>query len=490
MKKRNIFTQGNQELVKLFESAGNTKKVLCVPIDYAKKTHVALCCNGAGDELKSPFPVKNTPEGLDFLLQKTEGLCQKHHIEKKHIFFGGEECGTFASNFIYELRNQGYLVIGVHAHRAKQYRENVKASTDKLDLLGIAKALLNRQGHPVGTDNMDYLRMITRHRRTLVKAVTALGNRIHAWADQLCPGFLDEKLSGIVPFSDASLLLMEDRFSPRQIRGRKQNALIGKLRNAGTKHPQQAAEKLKEFVSNVLPPAAYRIDSLQLCIQDDVRLYKQHRCAINNMDLIIGEHLAPTRGAVLTSMRGTGITLAANVTAEIGLLDDSLTAPGICSYAGIVPRVFQSGGPEKEAWIGGCSRQYNHILKDSLLQCAMHIGRHGPEDLMHDYARRDAAGQNKDFGMARRYLRIALCLMKTKNAYIPDYLQSKSKDDRRAYYIEMWPLLRRKWSAVNAVKLAFDSSTPLGLWRDSVQKCYGIKLSIKTNKKKDQRIRC
>ncbi len=484
MKKKNIFAQGDQALVNLFKSAGDTNKVLCVAIDYAKNTHVALCCNGSGDKLKASFPVNNTPEGLTFLLEKTEGLCRKHHIEKKHVFFGGEECGTFASNFIHELRNRSYLVIGVHAHRAKQYRENVKASTDKLDLLGIAKALLNRQGHPVGVDNMDHLCMITRHRRTLVKMVTGLGNRIHAWTDQLCPGFLNEKLSGVTPFSDASLWLMEDKFSPHQIRARRQNALIEKLRNAGTKHPQQVAEQLKAFASDILPPAPYRIDSLQVCLQDDVRLYKQHKCSIKNMDNMIGVHLASTRGALLTSMRGTGITLAANLTAEIGLSYNTLTLPSICSYAGIVPRVLQSGGPEKEAWIGGSSRQYNHILKDTILQCAMHIGRHGPEDLMCDYARREAAGQNKDFGMARRYLRIACCLMRTNNAYIPQNLLSASTDQRRAYYVKMWPLLRRKWRAVDALELAFNPENPLGQWRNCVQECYGIKLKFKSNNKK------
>ena len=485
MNKKNIFTRGYQELVKLFESAGSMKKVLCVPLDYAKKIHMALCCNGCGDVLKAPFPVHNTPEGIDFLIEKTEGLCRKHHIKKEHVFFGGEECGTFSSNFIYELHRRGYLVVGVHALRAKQYRENVKASTDILDLLGIGKALLNRQGHPVGVDNMDHLRMITRHRRTLVKTVTALGNRIHTWTDQLCPGFLDEKLSGVTPFSDASLWLMEEKFSPRQIRARKQNALIDKLRNAGTKLPEQVAEKLKTFTSDILPPAPHRIDSLQICLQDDVRLYKQHRKSIKNMDIMIGAQLAPTSGAVLTSIRGTGITLAANLAAEIGLSYDTLTLPSICSYAGIVPHVLQSGGPEKEAWIGGCSRQYNHILKDTILQCAMHIGRHGPQDLMHDYARRVTAGQNKDFGMARRYLRIACCLMRTTNAYIPQNLLGASSDDRRAYYIEMWPLLRRKWKAVDALEQAFDPENPLGIWRKSVQKCYGIKLKFNSNKKKD-----
>jgi len=39
MKKKNIYTNQSQELLTLFEEAGNGAKVMCVPIDYAKKDH-------------------------------------------------------------------------------------------------------------------------------------------------------------------------------------------------------------------------------------------------------------------------------------------------------------------------------------------------------------------------------------------------------------------------------------------------------------------
>lgn len=73
MSKRNIFTSQNQVLINLFKDAGHPDKVLCVPLDYAKQTHVALCCNGSGKVLKKAFPVKNTPEGLAFLTLQPGG---------------------------------------------------------------------------------------------------------------------------------------------------------------------------------------------------------------------------------------------------------------------------------------------------------------------------------------------------------------------------------------------------------------------------------
>ncbi len=61
MKKRNIYVNRSQELLGLFEEAGSGTKLMCVPIDYAKKDHVAMFCNGYGDILRKPFSVKNSP---------------------------------------------------------------------------------------------------------------------------------------------------------------------------------------------------------------------------------------------------------------------------------------------------------------------------------------------------------------------------------------------------------------------------------------------
>ena len=60
MKKRNIYQNRSQELYALFESACSNSKIMCVPMDYAKKHHVAMFCNGYGDIIRKPFPV--TPE--------------------------------------------------------------------------------------------------------------------------------------------------------------------------------------------------------------------------------------------------------------------------------------------------------------------------------------------------------------------------------------------------------------------------------------------
>ncbi len=223
MKKRNIYQNQSQELLHLFEEAGSGDKVMCVPMDYAKHDHLVMFCNGHGDILRKPFSVKNTPEGIDYIDDQVTRSCRRRGIKKKHVFFGGEDANTFAQNFVSTLRSKGYLVANVNAHDAKKQRGNMQASTDRIDLMGIATMLLNCRANccPAQAGVYRNLRTLVRHRRKLVQMLTEVKNRVHGIVDQLFPGFLNEKNTGIVPFTQASLYLMEDRFSPKQIHRRR-----------------------------------------------------------------------------------------------------------------------------------------------------------------------------------------------------------------------------------------------------------------------------
>ena len=83
-------------------------------------------------------------------------------------------------------------------------------------------AVCNRRGQSVRDLPQAYpnLRIATRDRDKLVRMRTAVSNRIHSYVDRLFPGFLSAGKSGLEPFCQASLELMEDRFSPAQLRRR------------------------------------------------------------------------------------------------------------------------------------------------------------------------------------------------------------------------------------------------------------------------------
>jgi transposase len=427
MKKKNIYGNQSQELLTLFEQAGNSAEIMCIPIDYAKKDHVVMFCNGYGDILRKPFSVKNTPEGVSYLTEQVTRSCHNRSINPKHVFFGGEDVGSYAENFASTLRSEGWLVAGVNAHDAKKQRANIQASTDRLDLMGIAMMLLNRRCNcsPAQSGIYRNLRTLVRHRRRLVVMTTEVRNRIHAIVDRLFPGFLDERKSGITPFSKSSLYLMENRFSAKQVHRRRRPTLIEALRRGGTPKPDCAAAKLQQYAQQVLNTPVEYVSTLQLSLAQHVNHY---RCLKENTDQLekeIAVWLSQTQGAFLTTVRGIGIVLAAGVSAEIGDPFQQKPLNNLVSYAGIIPRVIQTGGPEGEIYTGKVARRSNRILKDYVVQSASHLGLHGPEDLMTDHKRRDAAGQHADFSIARRYLRMAMCLMRNSQVYLPARLPKK-----------------------------------------------------------------
>ena len=482
MKKRNIYQNQSQELLHLFEDAGNSKKVMCVPMDYAKNDHLVMFLNGHGDILRKPFSVKNTPEGIAYIDDQVIRSCRKRGINKKHVFFGGEDANSFAKNFVSTLRGKGYLVANVNAHDAKMQRGNVQASTDRIDLVGIGSMLLNCRANcfPAQSGIYRNLRTLVRHRRKLVQMLTEVKNRVNGIVDELFPGFLKEKNTGIVPFTKSSLYLMEDRFSPKQIRRRKLSKLIEILRRLGTTQAEETAAKLQQYAAKVLHAPAEYVDTLQLSLAQHVKHIRCLKESIALIDKEIALNLAQTQGAFLTSVRGIGLVLAAGVTAEIGDPNEQKPLNNIASYAGIVPRVKQTGGLEGKTYTGPVAKRCNRILKDYVVKSAYHLGLHGPRDLMADYKRRDATGQHADFGLGRRYLRMAMNLMRTSQIYLPPNLREGeyALEERASYYLKNWPYLRDKWKKVGAHEAAFASNRPLGLWRRIVQEFYDIKLKL------------
>lgn len=476
-----VFKNVNQDICEIFERAEHPKKVIVVALDYAKQTHTALICNGAGASLKAPFDVENSPEGLRFLQQQIEASMRRHAIPVRQVVIGGEDCGSFSLNFVHALGAMGYLVIGVHAKEAKNQRENYQASTDKLDLLGIVKMLLDRRGttrsRKISAEKS--LRNITRHRAAMVRNKTALQNRIHSLVDQVFPGFLDETKSGIPPFSAASSWLMRDRFSPAHFRRRKLKVLARELQKHDVKEPEAKAAKLMAYAAEVIEAPPELMGTLQSSLRNEILLYEGLLRCIEQIETEIAILLAPTPGTMLTTIKGTGITLAAGVSAEIGPMAFQNSLRRLTSYAGIVPRVKQTGGPESPASHGTVSRRCNRILKNYLVQCGCHMGLHGPDELREDHRRRTANGQHADFGMARKYLRIGSYLMRYTQVYLPPEMRKHAeRDELKKYYLEQWPFWRKKWQKAGALRQAFSPENPLGMWRIAIQEIYEIRLPL------------
>lgn len=307
-----IFRKRNPDVESLFEKAGQPGKVMCIAFDYAKKTHTAVVCNGLGHKLRGVFNIQNNRDGLKFLLSVIAGLCRKHNICQEHVFFGGEDCGSYAFNFIHALVSRGFLVVGVNTKQAKDERESSQASTDLIDTVGVAGMMIKMRGRTIGlaTELVHGIRRLRRQRGAILKAHSASAHRMYRIADELFPGFLDYQASGLTPFSRASLWLMRERFSADEIHARKRPALVRKLREFSLLDPEGVVDKLKVLAELALPPSELMIPALQRSLAEELGLYEHLKNSIHGLDTDIAKQLARSPGAMITTIPGIGLRWA------------------------------------------------------------------------------------------------------------------------------------------------------------------------------------
>jgi len=487
--KSNQSVYRNQNIVirSIFEQAGSPKKVLCVALDYAKNKHVALCCDGNGEILKNSFPIENTVEGVAFLSEQIAATARKRKIAKKCIFLGGEDEPAYVSNFAAALRKRGYVIARVNALEAKKNRENFLATTDDLDLLGIAKTLLSRRARIVSDESSEEeaiyrrIRSLTRARRGLVRQKTAASNRIHSSADILFPDFLNASKSGVTPFSSVSLKLMENRFSAPQISRRKQSSLADFLRKNHSKHPDEGASKLIELARKALPPQACSLSAMQSSLTATVDLYTCLDRNAKSLRIDAALELASTPYVMLTSIPGISFVLAAGVAGELGNPKQLGSTDSLCSYAGIIPSVYQSGGPDSPPRHSVTSPRCNRILKDWVVQSSQKIALYGPPELKDRMLRWQINGQHAAFAGARRYLRLLRTLVRSEVPYLDPSGRGLGSDpkSRAAACEKTWEILRSKWRVIpNWREAVFAEDKPLGFWRKVAMEMFDAHLPL------------
>lgn len=464
----NIFPERNQAASKIL-CWDNPSKILVVPVDFAKSTHVAQIVRGTGEYLrKRPLNVHNTDEGACFLLDKVEKLRQKCRIAKDSVIFGGEDPGEYAWNFILRIQSAGYQFVRVNAKEAKKHRTNTRATSDELALAGIAQAVLLRRSYSLEIYDEIYgtMKRAERTRRKLVRDETAVKNRIYRDVDVLLPGFLTESASGCPAFGEASLTLMEDRFSVIHIRRMRLETLTKRLRKARMHKPEKVAASVKALAENALPPAPDSVAYFQKSLGAKVRHLRSLRENIRLEENEMARSLVQTPGFLLTSIPGLGVVLAGGIVAEYGDPDTWPHPNKMASYAGIVARHYQSGGPDTEPVSGHLPIDANHHLKDQLLLGAFLTGsfKHpawrqldleGEHPLYENYRRVEARGGHSRLSTAKKLLGVARSMARGRNVYMPPNALNPKADNAMPpkQYLEYLSVVKNmfntKWKKYN-----------------------------------------
>jgi hypothetical protein len=172
--------------------------------------------------------------------------------------------------------------------------------------------------------------------------------------------------------------------------------------------------------------------------------------------------LVQTPGFLLTSIPGLGVVLAGGIIAEYGDTSDWRIPDQMASYAGIVCRQHQTGGPDSEPVKGSLPIDANHHLKDQLLQAAYHTGqyRHPAwrrlglpgEHLLYEHFRTVELREGKSrLSTAKKLLRVASAMVRDERIYLPPSALNPSAPDSMpatqfvAYLEIVAEMLTTKW---------------------------------------------
>ena len=411
-------------------------KILIVPLDFAKEKHVVRLCDGRGQYLhKNSFVVLNDPSGIEYLLKRIQSACMRNDIKQAHVFIACENPHSYCIHFMQELQSKGYKVVTVNAGKAKSLRKNSLASSDTIDLDGIANSIFNRQaGDLIELDELYYgIKLNTRNYKRYTKDGARQKNRIGRLVDELFPGFLNKKKSGIDPYSRICLELMSRGFSVYKIRRMKVSSLSAKMRKLHINDAVNKATQLIEYASKVIAPSKIIVDTLSRSLEEAVKLYKALGEAANAELEQSAQLLVQTPYVTLLSIPGIGLVRAGAFAAEFGNPKHWRSRDQMCSYAGIAPRIWQSGGPDKAAIVIGLPHACNRRLKDALLQSAhqtgmtAHVaGKHLPQckehRLMRHYKQVNARAGKSGLSTARMIISLMRNMVLGGSLYLPHEL--------------------------------------------------------------------
>ncbi|WP_240315651.1 IS110 family transposase [Sporosarcina sp. PTS2304] len=187
-------------------------------------------------------------------------------------------------------------------------------------------------------------------------------------------------------------------------------------------------ERLLQYAEESISKPKEALSAELLLLRLKLDEYELIRCQIAELEEVIEELLLETDGGILLSVPGIGVTLAAELTAEMGDLEAFTSAGQLIKMAGTNPVVKQSGG--KKATHFAISKQGRAPFRSVVYQAGKCAALHNPE-MNAPY--RQMKEQGKLTGQAyialgNRILRLAYAMRKHQSLYrstSPDYVLQK-----------------------------------------------------------------
>lgn len=310
-----------------------------VGIDIAKRSHAVRVITSEGDTVIKPFTIRNSCSGYNALWERLRKLTN----HKSEFIFAMEATSHYWLALYTRLRKDGCQAVVLnpiqsHAMRGLFIRET---KTDEIDTLIIAETIRfgRYNASRVPKDKLLAMRELCRNRFYLIDMASDLKRKIVALLDQIFPEF--ESLFSTV-FGKTALAILERYPTPEKLSRAQLGKLTEVLRTAsngrfGEWKARQIQEQAKDSFG--IPDCEGAYSTLLLLYLKQLRSLTDGAAALETR---IAE-LYSQFDSTLTSISGVGPVLGAVILSEIRDISCFSSADKLAAYAGIDPRVKQSG---------------------------------------------------------------------------------------------------------------------------------------------------
>ena len=384
-----------------------------IGIDVGKFTHQATILDPEGTSLGGTIRFDNTAVGFKKLLVHSERLLGKN---TQHCLVALEATGHYWLPLYLFLLDKGYKVQIFNPYQSDALRRMTlgRAKTDSIDAELVARLARfgTQKETPLPGEDILTLRNLSRFRMELVFQSSDVKRKVIAVLDVLFPEF--EKLFADV-FGTTAQAVLKESPTPEEIVALDEKTLISLLESSSRNRlGKETATKLKAAAQNSIGSrfaTKALVFELKMLLQQ-IGFLKEQLAELTMEITTLLENLDQQ----VTSIPGIGVVTAAAIIGELGDLTRFPNVASVIAYAGLDPKVSDSGMTSKQRAI---SKRGSKYLRTAIWQAAVRSLLHNP-DLKAFYDKKRSEGKPKQVAIgaiANKLTRIIYGIMRSGKSY-------------------------------------------------------------------------
>ena len=343
-----------------------------VGIDIAKRSHMVRVIDEEGQTVYQPVSITNNCSGWNTLLERLRKLTN----HKSDFIVAMESTAHYWLALYTRLRKEGYRTvllnpIQTNAMRAAFIRET---KTDEIDTLAIAETVRfgRYKASSVPQEKLLALRELCRNRWYLMDMASDLKRKTTALLDQVFPEF-ETQFDSI--FSKSAVAVLKQYPTPERLSRAQLGKLTEVLQTASNgRFGEWKARQLRDLAKD-----SFGIQDCEGAYSALILLYlNQIQTLLDgaaSLEQRIAELFAQFH-STLTSIAGVGPILGAVILSEIRDISCFAAADKLAAYAGLDPRVKQSG--EKKSIGVHMSKRGSPYLRRAIWRASVTAVQHDP----------------------------------------------------------------------------------------------------------------